>query len=136
MVVMCDFSGFQEPEMVKRRPVVVLSPRRRRGPGLFTVVPLSATVPNPVEPYHYRLHQASLPGEFGAKETWVKGDMLYTVSIRRLDRIKVGPLADGTRQYAIGRLTPDDWRATQRCVLAGLGLDHNWTNRDNPRRSR
>ena len=31
MVLICDFTtGFRVPEIVKRRPVVVISPRRRR----------------------------------------------------------------------------------------------------------
>ena len=40
---MCDFdTGFKAPEMVKKRPVVVISPRRRRSSAQFyTVVPLS-----------------------------------------------------------------------------------------------
>lgn len=30
-ILMCDFdTGFQVPEMVKKRPVIVLSPKRKR----------------------------------------------------------------------------------------------------------
>ena len=52
-ILMCDFNaGFREPEMVKRRPVVVISPKIRARPGLCTVVALSTTVPAPVMDYH------------------------------------------------------------------------------------
>ena len=50
-LLICDFDrGFKAPEMVKKRPVVVISPRRRKStPQLCTVVPLSSSAPNPVE---------------------------------------------------------------------------------------
>jgi len=44
-VPMCDYTtGFKAPEMVKRRQVVVVSPRYRRHTGFCIVVPLG-TVP-------------------------------------------------------------------------------------------
>ena len=55
-VLICDFnSGFKEPEMVKKRPVVVVSPWARRFTELFTVVPLSGTAPQVVRDYHVKL---------------------------------------------------------------------------------
>ena len=64
-LLMCDFdTGFQPPEMTKRRPVVVVSPRRRRAmTKLCTVVPLSTAVPNQVEPFHHRMNPRSVPVE-------------------------------------------------------------------------
>jgi uncharacterized protein YifN (PemK superfamily) len=44
-IVVCDFRGFEAPEMQKRRPVVVVSPRLRHRDNLCTVVPLSTTAP-------------------------------------------------------------------------------------------
>ena len=85
---MCDFRGFKVPEMTKVRPVVVISPRRRRGPGLYTVVPLSTQIPNPVEPFHHLMDSRSVPVELGAKLSWAKCDMLYTVSLHRLSQVK------------------------------------------------
>lgn len=38
-VIMCDFRGYEEPEMVKKRPVVVIARNRHNG-KLVTVVPL------------------------------------------------------------------------------------------------
>jgi uncharacterized protein YifN (PemK superfamily) len=52
-ILICDFdAGFKVPEMVKRRPVVVISPKIESRFGLCTVVALSATEPDPVESYH------------------------------------------------------------------------------------
>lgn len=51
MIVLCDYSGFRPPEMVKRRPVIVLSPRLAHRQHLATVVPLSTTVPPADLPY-------------------------------------------------------------------------------------
>ncbi|WP_189411433.1 type II toxin-antitoxin system PemK/MazF family toxin [Neogemmobacter tilapiae] len=47
-ILICDFNmgGFQPPEMVKRRPVVVLVGRLPHRANLATVVPLSGTPPN------------------------------------------------------------------------------------------
>ncbi|MFK5216451.1 type II toxin-antitoxin system PemK/MazF family toxin [Glaesserella parasuis] len=48
-VVMCDFSGFIAPEMVKTRPVVVIS-KHKKNSELVTIVPLSTTKPEPLGP--------------------------------------------------------------------------------------
>lgn len=44
-VLKCDFKGFVAPEMIKVRPVVIISPSSRHGVRLCTVVPLSTTPP-------------------------------------------------------------------------------------------
>lgn len=69
-VLICDFTtGFQKPEMIKKRPVVVLSPRPRRKTQLCTVIPLSTTKPLPIESHHHCLDSASLPEKLASKET-------------------------------------------------------------------
>lgn len=82
-LLICDFGQLntKEPEMVKRRPVICLTPRRRPG-KLCTVVPLSTTAPNPVQKWHCKL-QLDLPEPYNKPEMWVKGDMLYTMSMER-----------------------------------------------------
>ena len=89
---MCNFdTGFKPPEMVKVRPVVVISPRPESATGLCTVVPLSTTPPDPVQRFHYRMGRESLPaGKFQQSETWAKCDMLNTVSLNRLRRATKG----------------------------------------------
>ena len=54
-VLICDFNGLIIPEMVKTRPVVVISPRLRHRTGLCTIIPLSTTPPDPKMPWHWTL---------------------------------------------------------------------------------
>ena len=92
MLLMCDFdTGFKPPEMVKVRPVVVISPGRKRSRArLCTVVPLSSAAPKPVESFHCRINPQSLPRTLRRRrDSWAKCDMLYTVSVDRLDRVRV-----------------------------------------------
>ena len=123
MLLMCDFStGFRVPEMVKKRPVVVLSPRLRRTSGLCTVVPLSTALPDPVERFHHRMSEQSLPGNLATRETWAKCDMVTTVSLERLDRVLIGRNAVGKRIYVAERVTGEDLAAIRQCVTIALGL--------------
>lgn len=123
MVLICDFNtGFKAPEMIKRRPVVVISPRPRRYNRLCTVVPLSTTVPNPVELFHHRMDPGSLPGKLARKETWAKCDMLATVSLERLDRVMIGKNSYGKRTYVAERVLAEDLEAIRRGVMIALGI--------------
>lgn len=85
MILTCDFDrgGFLPPEMVKRRRVVVL----RVFANTALVVPLSATEPIRMEPYHATLD----PAGYGSitLRVWAKADMLAHVSLDRLDRVNV-----------------------------------------------
>jgi uncharacterized protein YifN (PemK superfamily) len=86
-ILVCDFHGMVKPEMVKTRPVVVISPRRRRHSGLCTVVPLSTTIPDPVMKWHYKMQFAQpLSPDWTETDVWIKCDMIYTVSFERLNR--------------------------------------------------
>lgn len=53
-VLLCDYGmgGFRPPEMVKRRPAVVVSQRKRTPSKLLTIVPLSTSTPKPVLDHH------------------------------------------------------------------------------------
>lgn len=120
-ILICDFSvGFQPPEMVKVRPVVVVSPRRRAGPGLCTVVPLSSTEPDPLEPYHHRLSPAAYPPARGPM--WAKCDMVITVSCNRLDRVKSRATQGGARIYSVPRMPAADMAAIEACLRIALQL--------------
>ncbi|MEX0730602.1 MAG: type II toxin-antitoxin system PemK/MazF family toxin [Aquisalimonadaceae bacterium] len=127
-ILLCDFSeGFREPEMVKSgRPVVVLSPAMQGRQRLVTVVALSSARPDPVMPYHYHLPRSCLPqlGRFDRAETWVKGDMIYTVGFHRLDLIQLGRRNPNTgkRVYFSDRLGRERMREIYSCVLRGLNL--------------
>lgn len=103
--------------MVKVRPVVVISPRRRSG-QLVTVVPLSSTAPVPVDPWHYNLPPGAYPPARGP--IWAKCDMVTTVALERLDRVKTS--VDGRRVYRTFQLADADLAAILAGVRAALGL--------------
>ncbi|MGQ0600545.1 MAG: type II toxin-antitoxin system PemK/MazF family toxin [Anaerolineales bacterium] len=114
-VVMCDFgTGFVAPEMVKVRPVIVLA-KHRDNAQLVTVVPVSTTSPTVVRPYHHQLGANPLPGK--TVLSWVKCDMVVTVALHRLDRIKAGK-----RQYVVPEIPESEFAAIKTCVAAALGL--------------
>ncbi len=116
-ILICDYStGFRPPEMVKVRPMVVISPRRRGG-QLVTVVPISSSERPHAEPWHYLLPEGAYPPARGP--VWVKADMLATVALTRLDRVKTRG-QDGSRMYAVFRLCPEYLRAVCSAVKAAL----------------
>jgi len=123
-ILTCDFDqGFREPEMVKRRPVVVVSPQIAWRPGLCTVVALSTTAPDPPRPYHCRLVlDPPLPQPW-ASDMWVKGDMIYAIGFHRLDLIRLGRNDETkVRRYRLNPLTAAQLKDVRACVLHGLGL--------------
>lgn len=123
-ILICDFSsGFRPPEMVKRRPVMVLSPRLRHRDGLCTVVPLSTTAPRRTVPYQCTVTLPfAPPPPFQATEVWAKADMLATVAFARLDLLRSARRADGRRAYLKIRLGDPDFSRVQDCVRIALGL--------------
>ena len=117
-VLMCDFTtGFKPPEMVKRRQVVVVSPRYRRHTGLCLVVPFSTVAPHEIEPHHHEIPAGTYDFFDPAKTTWAKCDMLTCVCFDRLDRL----LLYG--RYAAPQLKPADLAAIQLAVGRALQLD-------------
>jgi uncharacterized protein YifN (PemK superfamily) len=122
-VLLCDFTaGFKEPEMTKRRPVVVLSPKIAARPNLCTVVSLSTTTPDPVLPYHCKIDVPGLPAPWQGQDIWVKGDMIYAVGFHRLDFFRIGKGPGGKRQYLYTPLSSDVVTQIRACVLRGIGL--------------
>lgn len=123
-IVACDFgAGFKEPEMIKRRPVVVISPAISTRRGLCTVVALSTTPPRPALSYHCELSvNPPLPSPWSSETMWVKGDMVYAVAFHRLDLIRTGKDALGQRTYLDTPLPAEDIRRVRCCVLSALGL--------------
>lgn len=85
-VLMCSFDGFVEPEMIKQRPVVVIA-RNRGNNQLVTIVPLSTTPPDEMQPHHYKLPFNPVPASKGVN-CWAKCDLVATLSIARMDRLK------------------------------------------------
>ncbi|WP_183260414.1 type II toxin-antitoxin system PemK/MazF family toxin [Bradyrhizobium sp. CIR48] len=125
-VVICDYTtGFRKPEMVKRRPVVVISPRLKRRHGLATVVPLSTTPPVPVCDHHCKISlNPVLPAPFDSAEMWVKADMLATVGFERLELLRTGRDQQGKRKYLTPQLEQAHLKTVYQCVLHAIGIGH------------
>ena len=116
-VLICDFRGYEVPEMVKIRPVVVIR-KHRTNSLLVTVVPLSTTAPDSALEHHLELANHLQ----GATPTcWTKCDMVATVSLSRLDRIKTRD-RQGKRTYVISQLETDEFAAIKTAVRRALGL--------------
>lgn len=117
-IVMCDFRGFVVPEMVKRRPVVVISHKETHARKLCTVVPISTTAPEKHLDHHCQLSESPFPENFGYQTCWVKCDMLYTVSFDRLD--KLHRKTRRGRDYFMPKVSEDDWSSIVSGVQAYL----------------
>jgi len=118
-MLICDFRGFIVPEIVKRRPVVVITPRLAHRDGLCTIVPLSTTAPRHPQPFHVRLSQNYMPGKEESPAPWAKCDLVCSVSMARLDRIKAGH-----RKFIAPAISAADLQAIRAGVFAALGLPH------------
>ena len=126
-VVVCNYdTGFREPEMVKQRLAVVVSPRLPHRDGLCTVVPLSTTIPKHRTLYQVRIVLPSdPPPPFTGTWKWAKADMLATVGYSRLSLPYTGrDERTGKRKYLQIRLVEDELAKVQDAVLFALGLGH------------
>jgi len=121
-IVICDFAGLREPEITKRRLAVVISPHIRIRPNLCTVIPFSTTAPPIARDYHCTIQiDPPLPKPYDSPLQWVKGDLLYTVSLARLG-LPFDGKTDGSRNYDIRILTVAELIRVRKCMLHGLGL--------------
>lgn len=123
-VLLCDYSrgGFQPPEMVKRRPAIVISPRLPYRDGLCSVIPLSQDEPARELDYVTLIEfREPLPHPFPYKAFWAKCDMIATVSFDRLDLFHT--VRDhGKRKYLHPKVTAEDVARVRACVLKAIGL--------------
>ena len=62
----------------------------------------------------------SVPVDLGTQESWAKCDMLYTVSLERLDRVRVR--RKGKRAYIAPRVLDEDLDAIRKGVMNALGM--------------
>lgn len=129
-ILLCDYSrgGFQPPEMVKKRPAIVISPRLPHRDGLCTVVPISADQPDHEVDYVVRLElNPPLPEPFSYKVVWAKCDMLATVGFGRLDFFHTERDHLGRRKYLHPKLPEADFERVKQGVLSALGWGLNLT---------
>ena len=124
-LLLCDFKGYIAPEIVKRRPVIVITPPNSHGfnTELCTIVPLSTTEPNTKRPYHYLLHDLPKMPHFQKTNAWVKCDLIYTVSYERLFLPLISKETTGKRNYLNYCIDNNDFSSIIQCVLYGLGLN-------------
>jgi len=120
-VVQCDFDamGLFEPEMIKKRDVVVVA-RNKHHSKLVTVVPLSSTPPLVAEDYHHKLAKNPRPDEDPKLEIWAKCDHIFTLSIDRLNfryrKTKRG------REWLYSHVSSNDVQKILAAVAASLNL--------------
>jgi uncharacterized protein YifN (PemK superfamily) len=128
-IVFCDFTPFAAPEMTKRRPCIVVSPALKNRPKICTIVPLSTTPPVPPQAYNVQIViQPPLRKPYDKPIAWVKADMLYTVSINRLDRPSKFDQY-GTRIYYKQFVSANLMTKIEDAILCGLGISReseNW----------
>jgi mRNA interferase MazF len=124
-LLLCDFSrGFEEPEMTKNnRPVVVIGVNETQ--KLVTIVPLSTVEPKPVQPYHFLIPKQSMPktSAFLGRNSWLKGNMVYTVGWKRLSPIRMKTAEQGTRDYFKQKFGPETMQKIYVCMINGMGIN-------------
>ncbi|WP_158284869.1 type II toxin-antitoxin system PemK/MazF family toxin [Hoeflea marina] len=122
-IVRVDLSErFRIPEMVKRRPAIVLSPPIPGRSSLCSIVPLSTTPPNHVLPHHMQITLLTpLPHPYSSPIMWLKGDIVLTVAFHRLRHL-FSKKRNGKRIYDIRVLDQATMERVRACVRAGLGL--------------
>lgn len=117
-IVMCDFStGFIVPEMVKKRPVVVVR-KSKTNPKLVTIVPISQTEPEEITEVH-----VEIISPLDRKKAWIKCDMITTVSIDRLDRFRVRRAR--TTTWETSDLEAHKFQLVNKSVANYLGIGDN-----------
>jgi mRNA interferase MazF len=116
-IFVCDFTDFKEPEMTKKRPVIVVSPRLPYRSELVAVVPISTVPPRHDLPFVVKLSKNYHPTDALNPDTWAKCDMISNLSITRLDAFKIG-----RRKYSYPTLAPEDLLSVRQGVIHGLGL--------------
>lgn len=118
-ILMCDFTGFKEPEMVKPRPIIVVSPRLPYRSEIVTIVPISTTQARHDLPFVVRLSKNYHPNESDDLPCWAKCDMVTNIALWRLNGFKIG-----RRKWANPQATGEDLQAVREGVLYGLGMSH------------
>lgn len=120
-MLICDFDDSAPgAEMVKRRPVVVVSRHETHNRRLCCVVPLSTTAPVPPRSWHHAVPNLHIAGWTPAGVIWAKCDMLATVSFERLN--KPYKKTRHGRKYIDHALDDVDLAAVLAGIRAYLGL--------------
>jgi uncharacterized protein YifN (PemK superfamily) len=118
-VLVCDYefgrSSVLPGEMTKRRPVVVIAPRRRHGTGPIIVVPLSTSPPERHDDRHVRIEAGTYDFLRPDVDSWVKCEFIRSVSTHRLYRSRRGAANQ------VPRLSDADLASVIRATIQALG---------------
>lgn len=116
-IVMCDFTGYIEPEIIKVRPVIVIA-KHPHNSKLITIVPLSTTKPSELANFHFQMISP-----IDRKTAWAKCDLIYSISIERLNKIKV--IKGRTKTWEILKVTDTQLTSIKTAVANHLKIQHN-----------
>jgi len=120
-ILVCDFDDSAiGAEMIKRRPVVVVSRHEAHRVKLCTVVSLSTTPPTPVESWHHNMPHLRVSGWSADEGVWAKCNMLSTVSLERLNKPYFRHRSG--RRYVTHLMSNDDLAAILACIRSYLKL--------------
>lgn len=111
-------------EMVKTRPVIVVS-RDLPGRGkAVSVIPISMTEPAPIQRYHLEIDAACFPEVLRRKPgtRWAICDQVCTVSRDRLDQVQTGYRA-GRKTYWKGKVHIDTLLEIRLAIAYVLKID-------------
>ncbi|WP_052698031.1 type II toxin-antitoxin system PemK/MazF family toxin [Luteibacter yeojuensis] len=130
-ILMCEFDKHElelasDGNMVKTRPVIVLSPQRNRRGRLLHVVPISMTPPRIIEPWHVEIALACFPAPLqrAVGTRWAKCDMVVTVGWSRLSRYE-GPRRAGRASYHDTYVDQVTMLRLKRAVASVFGIERN-----------
>lgn len=115
-ILICDFHGNEVPEIIKKRPVVVITPRLPYRNGLAMIVPLSTTPPEYDVNYVVKLNNY-YGNDKSHPQQYAKCDLVCSVSLKRLDRIKIG-----YRKYMCPQMDPTDLENVLQGVKNAFGF--------------
>ena len=120
LVLLCNFStGFQAPEMIKIRPVVVIS-ERDRNRDTCIVVPVSSVLPRDARAVFVAL-DSNKYAFFQKPDNWAKCETINAVRVQRLFRLRDPATGRGidSRQTMID---PADLKLVREGVSRVIGL--------------
>jgi uncharacterized protein YifN (PemK superfamily) len=120
-ILVCDFDDSAiGGEMIKRRPVVVVSRHDAHRSQLCCVVALSTTAPSTVKSWHHHMPHLRIAGWTADEGVWAKCDMLATVSLERLNKSYIRHRSG--RQYITHLLSDADLASVLTCIKALMQL--------------
>lgn len=116
-ILVCDFDeSAVGAEMIKRRPVVVVSRHDAHRSQLCVVVSLSTTPPEDAKSWHHFMPHLRITNWAADGGVWAKCDMLATVSLQRLNKPYIRTRSG--RQYVTHKLDQADMQAILGCIKA------------------